>query len=69
MPTIHIYTIPRTDEQRRALAANLTQACVDALGVLPDHVRILIHHMPPECTANGGVLLSDVVRAKTGGTT
>lgn len=61
MPTIHIYTIPRSDDQRRLLVQGITQSAVDALGVDASHVRILVHETPPTCTANGGKLLSDTL--------
>ncbi len=60
MPTIRIELFEgRTDVQKRALADEVTQACVRALGVSPSSVDVLIFDVPKRHWATGGVLWSD----------
>lgn len=56
MPIIQVNMLEgRTTEQKRNLASRMTEAAVEALGVKPQNVRILIHEMGPYDFAVGGV--------------
>ena len=60
MPTIHVEMFEgRTPEQRSALAQALTEATVQALGVKPDSVDIVITEVAKTHWATGGVLWSE----------
>ncbi len=61
MPTIRVELFEgRTDDQKRALAAELTEACVRAIGASPSSVDVLFYELPKRHWATGGVLWSDV---------
>ncbi len=49
----------RTIEQKRALIRALTDAAVDALGVQPGQVRVIISEVAPEHWGMGGVSKAD----------
>ena len=60
MPTIRVELFEgRTDEQKRALASELTQACVRAIGSSPDSVDVLFFDVAKADWASGGTLWSD----------
>lgn len=60
MPTIRVELFEgRTDDQKRALAHELTQACVRAIGSSPDSVDVLIYDIEKRHWATGGTLWSD----------
>ena len=60
MPTIRVELFEgRTADQKRALAHELTQACVRALGASPDSVDVLIFEVPKQHWATGGTLWSE----------
>ena len=60
MPTIRVEMFEgRTVEQKRALAAALTEATVRTLGGSPDAVDILFFDVPRHDWATGGKLWSD----------
>ena len=60
MPTIRVDMFEgRTHEQKRALAKELTDACVRAIGVSPESVDILFFDIPKQHWASGGKLWSD----------
>lgn len=60
MPSIHVQLFKgRTVEQKRALAAALTEATVRTLGGSPDHVDIVFTDVERHDWATGGVLWSD----------
>ena len=60
MPTIRVELFEgRTNEQKRALAMELTQACVRAIGSSPDSVDVLFFDVPKSDWASGGTLWSD----------
>lgn len=64
MPTIRIDMFEgRTPEQKRALAAAITAACVDSLGVSPESVDILMFDVSKQNWASAGQLWSDRVTA------
>ena len=64
MPTIRIDLFEgRTVEQKRALAAAITEACVRTLGSSPDSVDILMFDIAKQNWATGGVLWSDKAAA------
>jgi 4-oxalocrotonate tautomerase len=49
----------RTEEQKRAIARELTDAFVRATGVRPEAVWVTIDELPPENWAIGGTLIAD----------
>ena len=60
MPSIRVDMFEgRTHEQKRALAKELTDACVRAIGVSPESVDILFFDIPKQHWASGGKLWSD----------
>ncbi len=68
MPTLRVELFEgRTAEQKRALAKELTDACVRVLGGSADGVDVLFFDMRREDWASGGVLWSD--KAKKPGPT
>lgn len=55
MPIITVKMLTgRTAEQKAALARKLTEGTIEALGVRPDQVRVIIHKLPKENLAVGG---------------
>lgn len=59
MPSIHVELFEgRTEEQKAALAAKLTQACVDVLGGSPDSVDVIFRDVARHDWATGGELWS-----------
>ena len=68
MPTIRVEMFEgRTPEQKRALAAALTEACVRTLGTSPDSVDILLFDIARQHWATGGTLWSDKAEARPAG--
>ena len=60
MPTIRVEMFEgRTVEQKRALAKELTEACVRAIGASPGSVDILFFDIPKQDWATGGALWID----------
>ncbi|HZT55193.1 MAG TPA: 4-oxalocrotonate tautomerase [Burkholderiaceae bacterium] len=60
MPTIRVEMFEgRTPDQKRALVAALTDACVRTLGTSPDSVDILLFDIAKQDWATGGTLWSD----------
>ena len=60
MPTIRVEMFEgRTPDQKRALVAALTDACVRSIGASPDSVDILLFDIARQDWATGGVLWSD----------
>lgn len=60
MPIIQVHLMEgRSREQKRRMVAAITDATVEALGVAPDSVRILIHELQPEHYALAGVTAAD----------
>jgi 4-oxalocrotonate tautomerase len=60
MPTLRVELFEgRTAEQKRALAKELTEACVRVLGGSADSVDILFHDIARQDWATGGTLWSD----------
>lgn len=60
MPTLHVeFFEGRTVEQKRALAKELTEACVRVLGGSADSVDVIFTDVKREDWATGGVLWSD----------
>jgi 4-oxalocrotonate tautomerase len=65
MPTIRIDMFEgRTVEQKRALAAAITEACVKTIGTSADSVDILMFDIAKQNWATGGTLWSDKAAAK-----
>ena len=58
-PIVTVQQSPRDIEQKRELVAGITQAFVDAYGVMPDQVQIFIHEVAGEGWAKGGKLAAD----------
>ena len=68
MPTLHVELFAgRTVEQKRALAAALTEACVKTLGGSPEAVDIIFRDVERHDWATGGRLWTDPVPPKPGG--
>ena len=64
MPTIRIEMFEgRTPEQKRALAAAITEACVRTIGASPESVDILLFDIAKQNWATGGTLWSDKAAA------
>ncbi|HOW46464.1 MAG TPA: 4-oxalocrotonate tautomerase [Rubrivivax sp.] len=60
MPTLHVELFAgRTVEQKRALAAALTEACVKTLGGSPEAVDVIFRDVERHDWASGGRLWSD----------
>lgn len=60
MPTLRVELFEgRTVEQKRALAKELTDACVRVLGGSPDGVDILFYDIKRHDWSTGGQLWSD----------
>jgi 4-oxalocrotonate tautomerase len=64
MPTIRIEMFEgRSAEQKRALVAAITEACVRTIGVSPESVHILLFDIAKQDWATGGTLWSDKAAA------
>lgn len=64
MPTIHVELFAgRTVEQKRALAAALTEATVRTLGGSPEAVDVIFRDVERHDWASAGVLWSDKAAA------
>ena len=60
MPIVTINLIEgRTDDQKRALVKNVTQAVCDTLDKQPEAVRVILQDMAPIDYAVGGVTIAD----------
>lgn len=60
MPSIHIELFEgRTPAQKRALAQDITEACVRHLGSSADSVDVIFVDVKKQDWATGGVLWSD----------
>ncbi len=60
MPTIRIDMLEgRTTEQKRALVAAITEACVKTVNATPESVDILLFDIAKNNWASGGQLWSD----------
>jgi 4-oxalocrotonate tautomerase len=59
MPTIHVELFAgRTEEQKSALAAKITEACVETIGSTADSVDVIFVDIARHNWATGGVLWS-----------
>ena len=68
MPTLHVELFAgRTVEQKRALAAALTEACVKTLGGSADGVDIIFRDVERHDWATGGRLWCDPPPPKPAG--
>lgn len=68
MPTLHVELFAgRTVEQKRALAAALTEACVKTLGGSAEAVDIIFRDVERHDWATGGRLWSDPAPPKPAG--
>ena len=69
MPTIRVEMFEgRSPEQKRALVAALTEACVRTIGASPESVDILLFDIAKQDWATAGTLWSDKAAAKPPGT-
>ena len=60
MPEIYIHAMPgRSDDQKRGLVRDITDAMVKNYGVAADQVVISIIETPASSKAKGGKLFSD----------
>ncbi len=68
MPTLRVELFEgRSADQKRALAKELTEACVRVLGSNADSVDVIFQDVKKENWATGGVLWSDKTAAKPAG--
>jgi 4-oxalocrotonate tautomerase len=64
MPTIRVEMFEgRTPEQKRALVAAITEACVRTIGASPESVDILLFDINKQNWATAGTLWSDKAAA------
>ena len=67
MPTIRVEMFEgRTPEQKRALAKELTEACVRAIGTPAGSVDILFYDIAKQDWATGGTLWSEMAPKPAG---
>lgn len=60
MPIVQIHLMEgRTDDQKRALVKEVTQAVCGTVNVPPEKVRIILSDMAPNGYAVGGTLVLD----------
>jgi 4-oxalocrotonate tautomerase len=60
MPLVQVsIRVGRTSEQKRRLVDLITDAMVEAVGARRERVVVVIHEVPPDDWATGGVLLAD----------
>lgn len=63
MPFAQIYLLEgRSEEQKRAVIAKVTQALVEAVGAPKENVRVWIHDMPKENWGIAGMSAKDLGR-------
>jgi len=68
MPTLRVELFEgRTTDQKRALAKELTEACVRVLGGNADGVDVIFFDIARQDWATGGVLWSDKLPTKVPG--
>lgn len=68
MPTLNVQLFAgRSVEQKRALAAALTEACVKTLGSSPESVEIIFSDIERHDWATAGRLWSDAPAKPAGG--
>jgi 4-oxalocrotonate tautomerase len=64
MPTIRVEMFEgRSAEQKRALVAAITEACVRTIGASPESVDILLFDIAKQNWSSGGTLWSDKAAA------
>ena len=60
MPTLRVELFEgRTEQQKRDLARELTEACVRAIGAKPESVEVIFYDIKRHDWATGGTLWSD----------
>jgi len=60
MPIIHVHMLEgRTQELKKKLVANMTEAVVKSLGVKPEDVRIILMDMAKSNYSIAGVMKSE----------
>ena len=59
MPVIRVEMFKRTQEQKRNLARELTEAFVNTCGGSKDAIKILITEVDKNDWASGGVIMAD----------
>ena len=59
MPVIRVEMFKRTQEQKRDLARELTEAFVRTCGGKKDAIKILITEVDEKNWASGGIIISD----------
>jgi 4-oxalocrotonate tautomerase len=66
MPEVYVHAVKgRTQEQKRALIKDITDAVVRNFAAPIDAVTVEIVEADPTCKAKGGVLFSERAPAKT----
>lgn len=64
MPSITVQQMPKTVEQKRELAARITDAVVDVCKAPAETVHVWFQEVTTEDYAAGGVLLADKLAKK-----
>jgi 4-oxalocrotonate tautomerase len=60
MPIVHIYLLKgRSQETLKRLIESVTKATSESLGVDPQRVTVVLHELPPENWAKGGITLKE----------
>ncbi|WP_267885670.1 4-oxalocrotonate tautomerase [Tepidiphilus thermophilus] len=63
MPFVHIYILEgRTEEQKKAAIAKVTEALVESLGSPKENIRVMIQEVPKSQWGIGGVTAKDLGR-------
>lgn len=60
MPIVHIYLLKgRSQEKLKQLIKNVTKTISESLEVDPQRVTVVLHELPPENWAKGGITLKE----------
>ncbi|MDD2408762.1 MAG: 4-oxalocrotonate tautomerase [Tepidiphilus sp.] len=63
MPFVHIYILEgRTEEQKKAAIAKVTEALVESLGSPKENIRVMIQEVPKSQWGIGGITAKDLGR-------
>jgi len=60
LPIVHIYLLEgRSEEKLKNLIENVTKATSESLEVDPDKIMVVLHELPPDKIARGGITLKE----------